>query len=323
MNYFIMRLLIIIFLFLCISELRADNRKISTSQNIYATIAERAFPAVTVIETYKFDRGKLKSIGTGSGFFITDSGYIVTNFHVIKNADLISVRLFNKNIYFAAIAGINKDIDLAILKIWSKKKLPYLIFADTRKVKIGHSTIAIGAPFELSHTMTKGIISHKGRLLGQNKKTEYIQTDAALNPGNSGGPLLNVHGKVIGVAACILTPEKSYSRNIGLGFAIDGNLAKKAAFEIIVKAKKNRSILGVICINSMNGATVIAKIKNLPNENSELRAGDIIISINSHNITDLSDFKSIIKNKKGGEKIIVEFIRNNKKYSTQLTLNSF
>ena len=192
-------------------------------QEKFAAVAEKAMPAVVTVYASGFSRN-----GVGSGFLISADGVIVTNFHVIQHADILAVKLADGKQFPSKIIGVSQPTDLAVLRISSKEKLPFLKFADTSKLKIGHYAIAIGSPFALSQTMTTGIVSFKGRKLGLNYQEDYIQTDAAINPGNSGGPLLNINGEVIGVNDCFIAPRSAgkSSGNVGLGFAIDGNLAR-------------------------------------------------------------------------------------------------
>ena len=156
--------------------------------------------------------------GQGSGFFIREDGYILTNYHVVRNQDSFWITTHSGEEFPAQVVGIDPPTDLALLKVNEKKKFPVLKFAEGNSVEIGHWAIAIGAPFSLSRTVTVGIVSNKKRNgVGMNLYESYVQTDASINPGNSGGPLLNINGEVIGVNDFILSPSVG---NIGLSFAI-------------------------------------------------------------------------------------------------------
>ena len=209
--------------FLCVcgvvslaGELCAKEPSARSLQEAYALVAEKAFPAVVVIENYKYNGKTFVRTGVGSGFIVRPDGCIATNYHVIKGADGIGVKLSGQQPIPAEIVGTDPDIDLAVIRIRTDRKLPCLQFADTSKVKVGHYAIAIGAPFSLANTMTTGIVSYKGRRLRNGYYGDYIQTDASINPGNSGGPLLDINGQVIGVNSCILSPGDGGNVGIGL-----------------------------------------------------------------------------------------------------------
>ena len=191
----LLRLVLLLCTFLtCINVASQDAH---TLQNAYAKVAEKAFPAVVVVLTFrKPPYGKLEQLASGSGFFVRDDGLLVTNNHVIQGGTLFGVKLLDGKLYPAVLVGANKATDIAVLKAETDKKVPFLRFGDTSKVKVGHAAIAIGAPLSLSHTMTTGVVSFKGRKFGTNNNENFIQTDASINPGNSGGPLLDIDGYV-------------------------------------------------------------------------------------------------------------------------------
>ena len=207
-----------------------------------------------------------------------------------------------------------------MLKIQTAKRLPCLQFADTAKVKVGHYAIAIGAPFSLAHTMTTGIVSHKGRKLNGGYYEDYIQTDASINPGNSGGPLLDIDGKVIGVNSSILS--QGDGGNIGIGFAIDGNLARKRIDSMIRSSSKNRPSAGMGLVDTRppgSGARVSRLLKRSPAEKSGLRPGDVIVKIDSRPVANMYDVQSVILNYyKPGDTADLVFIRSGKKLKTKL-----
>ena len=165
-----------------------------------------------------------EQIGTGSGVIISEDGYIVTNNHVIKDANELEVTLNNKKIYKAKLIGTDSKMDIALLKIDADEKLPYSTFADSDQVKVGEWVLAVGNPYNLTSTVTAGIVSAKARNLDTNGIQSFIQTDAAVNPGNSGGALVNTRGELIGINTMISSPTGSYA---GYSFAIPSNITRK------------------------------------------------------------------------------------------------
>ena len=176
----------------------------------------------------------------GSGFIVSEDGYILTNNHLVENAETIWVKIGESSEIKAQVTGTDPCTDVAVLKV-NKKNLPLLELADSDKIEVGEWVVAIGNPFGLSHTVTAGIISAKGRSAGINRYEDFIQTDAAINPGNSGGPLINLDGKVIGINAAIIGP----SGNIGIGFAVPINMANKVYKDLITEGRVVRGYLGV------------------------------------------------------------------------------
>ena len=190
--------------------------------------------------------GKERLAGTGSGVIISPDGYIVTNNHVISGASSVQVTLNNNQTYKAEIIGSDSSSDIALLKIKTEEKLPYLTFADSDNTKIGEWVLAVGNPFNLTSTVTAGIISAKARNLGNqyNGKIEsYIQTDAAVNSGNSGGALVNLNGDLIGINTAIASPNTGTF--VGYSFAVPSNIAKKIVEDLIEYGNVQRGILGV------------------------------------------------------------------------------
>ena len=261
-------------------------------QDAFAAVAEKAMPAVVTVYNLKHIHGNYSHNGTGSGFFVSKQGHIVTNFHVIAHADALAVKLVDGNVMPAAIVGVSQDTDLAVLKVGGKRSFPYLKFADTRKVKVGHYAIAIGSPFSLSQTMTTGVVSHKGRALGKHFQEDYIQTDASINPGNSGGPLLNIDGEVIGVNDCILSLGNRRSPgSVGIGFAIDGNLAARVVKKIMLSPQKTVPFAGM----TFEGTTTITRIlPKSPAERAGLKAGDTILQIDNKPVNSLVELQRLI-----------------------------
>ncbi|GAB7080652.1 DegQ family serine endoprotease [Megalodesulfovibrio paquesii] len=231
----------------------------------------------------------------GSGFLISDDGLIVTNNHVIAEADIIKVTLFDEKTYNAKVIGRDEETDLALLKIDAKKNLPHLSFADSDKARIGDWVVAIGNPFGLQHSVTAGIISAKGRSLGSGPYDNYIQTDASINPGNSGGPLINLEGDVVGINTAILASGQ------GLGFAVPSNMARSVIEQLQSGKAVRRGWLGVtiqdvdentakaLGLDDAGGALVANVMPGEPADKAGLKAGDVILSINGEQVLDTAD----------------------------------
>lgn len=238
-----------------------SDQDAGTLQAQFSETISRSMPAVVLITAqkrigvvspyanlYNYGRRRIDYMeipsGQGSGFFIREDGYILTNHHVVRNQDSFWITTHEGEEYPAKVVGIDPPTDLALLKIDAKRKFPVLEFADAESVRIGHWAIAIGAPFSLSRTVTIGIVSNTRRNgVGMNLHESYVQTDASINPGNSGGPLLNIQGKVIGVNDFILSPSGG---NIGLSFAISSDIARQVSTELINHGHVERPWLGAV-----------------------------------------------------------------------------
>ncbi|MEF3255135.1 MAG: DegQ family serine endoprotease [Deferribacterales bacterium] len=259
-----------------------------------------------------------KSTSLGSGFIITESGYIITNDHVIRNADSISVKLSDKKSYKAKVVGSDPKTDIAVIKIEAESLKP-LKLGDSNQLKIGQWAIAVGNPFGLNGTLTVGVISATGRSgLGIETYEDFIQTDASINPGNSGGPLLNIYGEVIGINTAIIASGQ------GIGFAIPINMAKSIIEQIINKGTVERSWIGVgiqdltpelaksMGVKIEHGVVINKVYNNSPAEKARLKEGDIIISCNNTKVNTATDLQKIVINSKIGSKIECNIIRDNK-----------
>ncbi|AGW14053.1 DegQ family serine endoprotease [Megalodesulfovibrio gigas] len=231
----------------------------------------------------------------GSGFLIAADGLIVTNNHVIAEADVIKVTLHNEKTYNAKVIGRDEETDLALLKIEAKESLPFLSFANSDRARIGDWVVAIGNPFGLQHSVTAGIISAKGRSLGSGPYDNYIQTDASINPGNSGGPLLNLQGEVLGINTAILASGQ------GLGFAVPSNMAKSVIEQLQSGKAVRRGWLGVtiqdvdentakaLGLDDTAGALVANVMPGEPADKAGLKAGDVILKINDDAVVGTAD----------------------------------
>jgi Do/DeqQ family serine protease len=271
--------------------------------------------------------------GIGSGVIISPNGYIITNFHVIKGASEIEITLNNNSSYTAKIIGEVPEFDLALLKI-EEEDLPFLSFADSEEIKVGEWVLAIGNPFNLTSTVTAGIVSAKGRDFNSSKGVfqSFIQTDAAVNPGNSGGALVNTRGELVGINTAISSQTGSF---IGYSFAIPSNQAKKIAEDLMEYGSVRKALLGLTGqevnaqIAKQLGVSVtqgiyITEIDENSNAYEEgLRNGDIITQLDQHQVRKLADLSSYIATKSPGDVVDVTFYRKNKLNTTKVELSKF
>lgn len=268
---------------------------------------------------------EFKSQSLGSGFIISSDGYILTNAHVVADADEVIVKLFDKREYKAKIIGADKRTDIALVKI-EATGLPKVTTGDPNKLKVGEWVAAIGSPFGLENTMTAGIVSAKGRALPQENFVPFIQTDVAINPGNSGGPLFNLAGEVVGVNSQI------YSRSggsMGLSFSIPIDVAIDVSNQLKANGRVNRGWLGIVIqelskdlaesfgMKNTNGALVAAVEKNGPADKGGLQAGDVIIKFDGKVIVASTDLPRAVGASKPGKTVAVDVLRK----GSEKTLN--
>ncbi len=269
----------------------------------------------------KFER---KSYALGSGVIVTSNGYIVTNNHVVADADSIKVSIQGIDKTFKAkVVGTDPKTDIAVIKIDAKNLTP-IKFADSSKLKVGDIVFAIGDPFGVGKSITSGIISALNKnKVGINQYENFIQTDASINPGNSGGALVDSRGALIGINSAIITRSGG---NNGIGFAIPSNMVKKIALTLINNGKIVRGYLGV-SISDLNaglkslyktkhGAFVLAAQKDMPASKAGIKRGDLIIEVNSKSIKDSNDLKNLIGSMKPDEEIKVKVERENHSIKT-------
>lgn len=256
-------------------------------------------------------------VGTGSGVIISPDGYIVTNNHVIAKANEINVTLNNNKTYEAEIIGTDPNSDIALIKIEADGKLPYLAFGDSDNTKIGEWVLAVGNPFNLTSTVTAGIVSAKARDLGRNQS--FIQTDAAVNPGNSGGALVNTNGDLIGINTAITSQTGSY---VGYSFAVPSNIAKKVVEDIMEYGNVQKGILGITSprlstpyaleqgINEIEGVYIDGIEEDSGAEQAELRHGDIIKKVDDIQVRKFADLTGYVSTKRPGDVIKVTYERD-------------
>ncbi len=265
-------------------------------------------------------------LGGGSGFILAREGYIFTNAHVVDGADIVKVGLSNNKTYTAKIVGVDKKVDVAVVKIDAPlEELKPVDFGDSRKLQIGEWVLAIGNPFALQNTVTTGIVSAKGRreqISGGDSYQDFIQTDAAVNPGNSGGPLVNLRGEVVGINSSIYTRTGGY---MGVSFAIPINMAVKVAEDLIYEGKVTRGFLGVgidnvdenlagaLGLSSPQGCLVRDVTPNSPAFKSGLKSGDIILKVEGTQVLDAAHLRNLVADLKPGNKYAFEVWRDGKK----------
>lgn len=262
-----------------------------------------------------------EQVGTGSGVIISEDGYIVTNNHVIKGASEIEITLNNKKSYQAKLIGTDSKMDIALLKIDTNEKLPYTVFANSDSVKIGEWVLAVGNPYNLTSTVTAGIVSAKARDLDTSGIQSFIQTDAAVNPGNSGGALVNTRGELIGINTMISSMTGSY---VGYSFAVPSNIARKIIEDLMEFGNVQRGILGVeggelnsisskeYGISQTQGFYINKVTKNSGAEKSGLGKGDVIIKLDEQNVATFADLSGYINTKRPNDKVQVTYIRDGK-----------
>ena len=271
-----------------------------------------------------------EQVGTGSGVIISEDGYIVTNNHVIKDASEIEITLNNKKSYKARLIGTDSKMDIALLKIDADEKLPYTVFANSDSVKVGEWVIAVGNPYNLTSTVTAGIVSAKARNLDTTGIQSFIQTDAAVNPGNSGGALVNTRGELIGINTMISSMTGSY---VGYSFAIPSNNARKIIEDLMEFGNVQRGILGVeggelnsiiskeYGINLTQGFYINKVNKNSGAEKAGLTEGDVIIKIDERKIASFADLSGYINTKRPNDKVQVTYSRDGKTAVAPVTLS--
>ncbi|MBT0653375.1 DegQ family serine endoprotease [Geomobilimonas luticola] len=255
----------------------------------------------------------------GSGFIINKEGYIITNDHVVRDAESIQVKLSNEEEYSGKVVGSDPKTDIAVIKINAKDPLPAAVLGDSSKLQVGQWAIAIGNPFGLDRTVTVGVVSATGRSnMGIETYEDFIQTDASINPGNSGGPLLNIYGEVIGINTAIVAAGQ------GIGFAIPVNMAKQVVAQLIKKGSVTRGWLGVAIqpvtqeiarsfnLDKPRGALISDIMAGSPAEKAGLRRGDIILSFAGKEIKDSRQLQLVVAETPVGQQVAVEIFRDGK-----------
>lgn len=264
--------------------------------------------------------------GTGSGFIISTDGLILTNAHVVEGADKIVVRLTDKREFEGKVLGTDKQTDIAVVKI-EAKDLPALKMGDSNQLKVGEWVAAIGSPFGLDNTVTAGIVSALSRNLPTDQYMPFIQTDVAVNPGNSGGPLFNMKGEVVGINSQIFSTSGGF---MGLSFAIPIDIALQVKDQLVKDGKVTRGYVGVYIqqvtqdlaesfgLKTPEGALVTKIEKGSPAEKAGLKAGDVITALNDRKVTSSSSLPMLVSSLRPGTKAELTVIRDKKRLSSIL-----
>ncbi len=271
---------------------------------------------------------------SGSGVLISENGYIVTNNHVVSDATQIEVTLNDKRTYTATLVGADKGTDLALIKI-EEANLPFISYGNSDGLKIGEWVLAVGNPFNLTSTVTAGIVSAKARdinILGDNTSVEsFIQTDAAVNPGNSGGALVNVNGELVGINAAIATNTGSFA---GYSFAIPSNIVRKVIADIMEFGQVQRAFMGInfsdidsklaktMGLKDLKGVYVVSVYENGASFKAGIRQGDIITKINNMSINSQSELKEMLIRQRPGDKIDVSILQDNTEKTVSVVLEN-
>ncbi len=320
----------------------------------FADLAEKLMPSVVNISTtttitsrsnpfpFEFPPGSpfedmFKDYGTpqkrqtsalGSGFIIDEKGVVITNNHVIQGAEDVFVRVNGEKNLRAKVIGADPGMDLAVLQIESDQKFTPVKFGDSDTARIGDWVIAIGNPFGLGGTVTAGIISARNRSIGLSRYEDYIQTDASINQGNSGGPLFNMNGDVVGINTAIL----GQSGSIGIGFAIPSNSAQKVINQLIEFGETKRGWLGVRIqtvtkdiadvekLDEPRGALVASVAENSPSDKGGIKAGDIILEFDDKKINEMSELPRIVAETEVGKKVKLKVWRNKRELTKEIIL---
>ncbi|THD68071.1 PDZ domain-containing protein [Robertkochia marina] len=267
-------------------------------------------------------------VGTGSGVIISPDGYIVTNNHVIANATELQITLNNNKTYTAELIGTDAETDIALLKIDPEEDLPYLAFGDSNQVRLGEWVLAVGNPFNLTSTVTAGIISAKARDLDErdDRFQSFIQTDAAVNPGNSGGALVNIRGELIGINTAITSQTGSY---VGYSFAVPSNIARKVVEDIMEFGNVQIGNIGIRGIDAKNvsegideteGVYIDEIIEDSGADQAGLQSGDIIKSIDGIKVSKFADLTGYLRSKRPNDRVSLSILRNSNEITVPVTL---
>ena len=305
------------------------KKSINTVVHVKSSSANSDFS----IEDFIFGRNQRRpQIGSGSGVIISSDGYIITNHHVIETAEDIQITTNDNQSYDAKIIGSDEQNDIALLKIESEDELPYAIFGDSDSTQIGEWVLAVGNPFNLTSTVTAGIISAKSRSLDPTGRTtqSYIQTDAAVNPGNSGGALINNKGELIGINTAIQTQTGSY---VGYSFAVPSNIAKKVIEDILEYGIVQYGFLGVtgtslnsfrareLNVDDTEGFFINGIDKESGANTAGIKTGDIIKDIDGIKISKFADLKGYLNTKRPNDIVEINLKRNNESIRIKVQLN--
>ena len=315
-----------------------------SSNSNFVEAAEKTVNAVVHVKNVSLDRSpqslfdffygyesfQQPEIGTGSGVIISPDGHIVTNHHVIEKAQSLEVTLNNNQTFKAQVIGSDASSDIALLKIETNRQLPYLAFGDSDRSAIGEWVLAVGNPFNLTSTVTAGIISAKARSISPMNDMSFIQTDAAVNPGNSGGALVNTRGDLIGINTAIKSRTGSY---VGYSFAVPSNIAKKVVEDILEFGTVQKGILGITTLRSsskeaiaqgldqIEGVYVASVAKNSGAEKAGLQEGDIIRTVDGVAIKNFTGLTGHLSSRRPGDRVSVVIERSGELLDKEVVLS--
>ena len=310
---------------------RCFRRAVRLSSS-FTTSSTATAPAARVGGGRRADRtarGEGRAVSLGSGFIIDPAGYIVTNNHVIDGADEISVTLADNTTLKAKLVGKDERVDLALLKVESDKPLPSVNFGDSDTGRVGDWVLAIGNPFGLGGSVTAGIVSARGRDIRQGPYDDFIQTDAAINRGNSGGPLFNMKGEVIGINTAIYSPSGG---SVGIGFSVPSNLAKPVIMQLREYGHARRGFLGVsiqpvtpdiaesLGLHEPAGALVGRVTDGGPADKAGIKGGDVILKFNGQDLKDVRTLQRVVAETPIGRQVPVVVWRDNKDVTVQASV---
>lgn len=310
--------------------LAADNA-IHTVVHV-KNVSYATMPSNPLMEYFYGYRGgqQQAQVGTGSGVIITEDGYIVTNNHVVQNASELEVTLNNNKSYKAKLVGTDSKMDIALLKVDTNEKLPYATFGNSDDIKVGEWVLAVGNPYNLTSTVTAGIVSAKARNLSKDGLQSFIQTDAAVNPGNSGGALVNTRGELIGINTMISSMTGSY---VGYSFAVPSNIARKIIEDIMEFGNVQRGVLGVqggelnsaaakdLGITETQGFYVNSVIADSGADKAGIKKGDIIVKIDERTVNGFSDLNAAIVTKRPNDVVQVGIKRGDRNLTLPVKLS--
>ena len=309
-------------------ESQHEDVSLDPYSNTVISAVEKVSPAVVQILAYK--SGDIKETGSGSGFFISSEGFIVTNSHVVTEAAKLEVRTPDGDIFLAELKGNDPSTDIAVIKIYGKN-FPSVKFGDSGKLKVGQLVVAIGNPYGFQYTVTAGVVSALGRSMRSYAGRlidNVIQTDAALNPGNSGGPLINSKGEVVGINTAIITSAQ------GLCFAVGSNTSEYVVGKLIMEGKVRRAYIGIegqtinlskriVTYNHLNlnkGIYIERVERNSKAGNNQLMSGDIIVGFNNISISSIDELYLNLNESFIGKIVALDILRNGRMIPVKVTL---
>ena len=330
----------------------ADQRSLGDFSSTFASIAEKVKPSVVLIRSKRVARRNQQRFlnpfeeffggrsprnteprpdrGLGSGVIVSEDGYILTNNHVVENADELTVHLSDKRKAKAEIVGLDPRTDLAVIKV-DFENLPVLSFGNSDKLRVGEWVMAVGNPFGLDHTVTAGIVSAKGRgnVLDRNSYENFIQTDAAINPGNSGGALVDLEGSLMGINTAIYSRTGGYQ---GIGFAVPANMARSIMTRLVKDGRITRGYLGVqisnldedlaaaMGLDNSAGVLINEVMEDGPASNSDLQVEDVVIALNNTEVEDVDDLRTRIADIAPGTEVKLKIVRDGEQKTISIEL---